>query len=82
MEEYKRMMQQMQQMQGQKGKNESGGKSDRDGQEEHERFDLHVLDENMSPDEYRKALLKGMSDDVPEEYRRLKRRYYEELVRQ
>ncbi len=35
----------------------------------------------QTPEAYRKALLEGMSGDVPEEYRALNRRYYEELVR-
>ena len=35
-----------------------------------------------TPEEYRQALLRGMEGDVPEEYRALKRRYYEELVHQ
>jgi hypothetical protein len=35
-----------------------------------------------TPEEYRRALLEGMEGDVPEEYKALNRRYYEELVRQ
>lgn len=35
-----------------------------------------------TPEEYRRALLEGMEGDVPEEYRALKKRYFEELVRQ
>ena len=31
---------------------------------------------------YRRALLEGMEAEVPDEYRALKQRYYEELVRQ
>ena len=35
-----------------------------------------------TPEAYRRALLEGMSGDVPEEYEALKQRYFEELVRQ
>ena len=31
---------------------------------------------------YREQLMQGMEGEVPEEYEALKRRYYEELVRQ
>lgn len=36
----------------------------------------------QTPEEYRNALLEGMSGQVPDEYQNLNRRYYEELVRQ
>lgn len=36
----------------------------------------------LVPEEYRRALLEGMEGEVPEEYRALKKRYYEELVQQ
>ncbi len=36
----------------------------------------------QTPEAYRRALLEGMEGEVPEEYRPLNRRYYEELVRQ
>ena len=36
----------------------------------------------QTPEAYRKALLEGMEAEVPDEYRALKQRYYEELVRQ
>ena len=39
-------------------------------------------EEFRTPEEYRRALLEGMEGDVPEEYRALKKRYYEELVLQ
>lgn len=37
--------------------------------------------EDFSAEAYRRALLEGMTGDVPEGYRALKKRYYEELVR-
>lgn len=43
---------------------------------------LPAPEEFRTPEEYRRALLEGMSGEVPEEYRSLNRRYYEELVRQ
>ena len=39
-------------------------------------------EEFRTPEEYRRALLEGMQGEVPEEYRAMKRRYYEELVHQ
>ncbi|MCB9762859.1 MAG: DUF4175 family protein [Alphaproteobacteria bacterium] len=39
-------------------------------------------EEFATPEEYREALLRGMQAEVPEQYEALKRRYYEELVRQ
>ena len=38
-------------------------------------------DEYEPPEEFRKALLEGMKDPVPEVYRQQVRRYYEELVK-
>ncbi len=35
-----------------------------------------------TPEEYRQELLDGMQGDVPDEYEALKKRYYEELVKQ
>jgi hypothetical protein len=38
-------------------------------------------DEYEPPEAFRKALLEGMKDAVPEIYRQQVRRYYEELVK-
>jgi hypothetical protein len=38
-------------------------------------------DEYEPPEAFRKALLEGMKDPVPEVYRQQVRRYYEELVK-
>ena len=38
-------------------------------------------DEYEPPEAFRKALLEGMKDPVPEAYRQQVRRYYEELVK-
>lgn len=43
---------------------------------------LPAPEEFKSPEEYRKALLEGMTAEVPEAYQANKQRYYEELVRQ
>ncbi len=45
-------------------------------------LDIPGREEFRTPEEYRKALLEGMEGEVPEEYRAMKRRYYEELVLQ
>ena len=47
-----------------------------------EDFVLPKPDAFQTPEAYRKALLEGMQGAVPEEYKSLNRRYYEELVRQ
>ena len=44
--------------------------------------ELPAPEEFRTPEEYRRALLEGMEGEVPEEYRAMKRRYYEELVLQ
>ena len=59
---------------------EEGDKSGGDGRSRP--FELPEPEEFRTPEAYREALLKGMASDVPEEYRALKRRYYEELVHQ
>jgi hypothetical protein len=45
-------------------------------------LDIPGREEFRTPEEYRRALLEGMEGEVPEEYRAMKRRYYEELVLQ
>ncbi|MDP2308860.1 MAG: DUF4175 family protein [Pseudomonadota bacterium] len=90
LDEASRNLQQMQQASRGKGKGEEkqgeegeGGEKSGEGQD--------VLGQDMAlpapeafrtPEEYRRALLQGMEGDVPEEYKTLNRRYYEELVRQ
>jgi hypothetical protein len=53
-----------------------------DGGAEDGEIALPTPESFRTPEEYRKALLEGMEGDVPEEYKALNRRYYEELVRQ
>ncbi len=45
-------------------------------------LDLPLPEDFQTPEEYRRALLEGMAGEVPDEYRTLNRRYFEELVRQ
>lgn len=70
---------------GQPGGEEQEG-AGRDGEEDPSdeilRIELPTPEEFRTPEAYRRALLEGMEPDVPEEYRALKRRYFEELVRQ
>jgi hypothetical protein len=56
-----------------------GGEGDQEGRDD---VQIPLPADFRTPEEYRKALLEGMRGDVPEEYRALNRRYYEELVRQ
>lgn len=65
------------------GGDKPGEESNKSGEEgKSQPFELPEPEEFRTPEEYRKALLEGMSGDVPEEYEALKRRYYEELVHQ
>ena len=79
--------QQQQQMQ-QPGQEPGQQSSDRDGKDDGQDLDKPVpmeipgREEFRTPEEYRRALLEGMDGEVPEEYRALKKRYYEELVHQ
>jgi archaellum component FlaC len=47
-----------------------------------ERVEIPVPEEFRTPEAYRRALLDGMAGPVPREYEAMKRRYYEELVKQ
>jgi hypothetical protein len=61
------------------------GKRDKPGDQpaqQPDQLDIPTGEEFRTPDAYRKALLDGMEGEVPEEYRALKKRYYEELVAQ
>jgi len=68
---------------GQSGEQTKGG-DDSKGEKKHKiaRIEIPTPEEFRSPEAYRKALLEGMQGDVPGEYEALKRRYYEDLVRQ
>jgi hypothetical protein len=82
-----RQMQQASQGQG-KGEREEGkedGEGDKPGDGEDmlsQDMALPAPEAFRTPEEYRRALLQGMEGEVPEEYKTLNRRYYEELVRQ
>lgn len=66
------------QPQGEDGqRDEKGGQGMRDGD-----LEIPTREEFTTPEAYRRALLEGMEGDVPEEYRAMKKRYYEELVQQ
>ena len=47
-----------------------------------ELMELPDPEDFQTPEEYRRALLEGMRGDVPDEFEALKKRYFEELVRQ
>ncbi|MFZ5476599.1 MAG: hypothetical protein ACOZNI_07470, partial [Myxococcota bacterium] len=68
---------------GEGGQQDGEGDDDGDGESiGEEQMQLPAPEEFATPEEYRRALLEGMSGEIPEEYRNLNRRYYEELVRQ
>ena len=59
-----------------------GGEGDQENNMSFDSFQLPPPEEFQSPEEYRRALIEGMQADVPDEFRSLKKRYYEELVQQ
>ena len=77
------MAQMQQAMQGQ-GRGGDRAQAQRGDEEERnqEPIEIPAPEEFQSPEEYRRALLEGMQGEVPGEFEALKRRYYEELVRQ
>lgn len=81
-------MQQMQQGRGGPGGQDQGGEPAGHGDRESNSFrdpdelDIPGREAFQTPEEYRRALLEGMEGEVPEEYRAMKKRYFEELVSQ
>ncbi len=65
----------------QQGEQSEGGRRG-DQVDQSRNIPIPSREEFRTPEEYRRALLEGMEGDVPEQYRALKRRYYEELVHQ
>jgi hypothetical protein len=89
MQNHQQMQQSIGQMQGEQqpgggGEGEGEGEElpDGDGNREDGGVELPLAEDFQTPEAYRRALLEGMESDVPDEYEALKRRYYEELVRQ
>ncbi|MEQ1503396.1 MAG: DUF4175 family protein [Myxococcota bacterium] len=84
-EQAQQQAQQMQQeMQGQGGEQPQKPDDQKNGSSMDRRVDLEIpgREEFRTPEEYRRALLEGMEGEVPEEYRTMKQRYFEELVHQ
>ena len=68
---------------GESGEGEEEGREDgAHGQDRRAELEIPTREEFRTPEEYRRALLEGMEGEVPEEYRAMKKRYYEELVHQ
>jgi len=67
---------------GQHGGQEQQGGGRGDELARHNQVEIPPPEEFETPEAYRRALLEGMKGEVPPEYEALKRRYYEELVRQ
>jgi hypothetical protein len=63
---------------------EGGGGDGDDGEDSSQPHDIEIPNPEQfrTPEEFRRELLEGMEGDVPEEYRELKRLYFEELVHQ
>jgi hypothetical protein len=68
--------------QGGQGDEDGGGDEDADENAGEDETFIPVPEAFKTPEEYRRELLDGMEGEVPEEYRALKKRYYEELVNQ
>ena len=81
-QQYQQMQQRMQQMQGNDQGNQEPREDNRDGNFSQRFIEIPAPEDFQTPEEYRRALLEGMEAEVPEEYQALKKRYYEELVRQ
>jgi hypothetical protein len=79
MDDQQQMQQAMRQMQGEKG-DESGDKKSNEAPQNQP--DIPSPELFKTPEEYREALLEGMAGEVPEEFKALKARFYEDLVRQ
>lgn len=87
MQNHQQMQQSIGQMQGEKqpggeGEGEGEEKDNGEGERQDGGVELPLAEDFQTPEAYRRALLEGMESDVPDEYEALKRRYYEELVRQ
>ena len=64
------------------GQAQSGGSDSSFSFQQVQGVDIPGADEFRSPEEYRRALIEGMAQEVPESFRALKKRYYEALVQQ
>ena len=76
------MQQAQQQAQGEGEGSENRDKGEEQGSPSAELMELPDPEDFQTPEEYRRALLEGMRGDVPDEFEALKKRYFEELVRQ
>lgn len=63
------------------GEEPGGGTKGEEDLSQHGEIEIPI-DDLLDAEAYRKALLEGMKGEVPAEFEALKRRYYEELVRQ
>ncbi len=81
MQQQQQMQQAQQQLQGNQPPPQG---SDQEGTQSSQplSFELPPPEAFQTPEEYRRALLEGMAGEVPDEYRALNKRYFEELVRQ
>lgn len=79
MQEQQQMQQAMRQMQGEKGGSDGDEMANQAPQNQPEIPSPELF---KTPEAYREALLEGMAGDVPEEFKSLKARFYEDLVRQ
>lgn len=79
MQQQQQMQRMMRQMNGEGGGEQTGPENPQMAMEQPE---IPAPELFKTPEAYREALLEGMSGNVPEEFKALKRRFYEDLVRQ
>ncbi|MAY82139.1 MAG: hypothetical protein CL930_15335 [Deltaproteobacteria bacterium] len=79
MQQQQQMKRMMRQMNGEEGGDQTGNETEGMAMEQPE---IPAPELFKTPEAYREALLEGMSGNVPEEFKALKRRFYEDLVRQ
>lgn len=82
MEQAQQQQEQLEPSQGQQEQERRDGEDGRGQRDDPPDVEIPGAEEFRTPEEYRRALLEGMEGEVPEEFRALKKRYFEELVAQ
>jgi hypothetical protein len=82
LQQQQQQQQAQREMRGQQQQDQPNGKEEGDSSAGQDQLLIPPPEAFRTPEAYRRALLEGMSGDVPEEYEALKQRYFEELVRQ
>jgi hypothetical protein len=81
MAEFQQMQRMQRRMSGEQGGEGGEGGDDQPSASMHQP-EIPAPEAFRTPEEYRRSVLEGMAADVPEEFEALKKRFYEDLVRQ